>query len=129
MDFLINYFQHRFQCTSPQEIQEKFLHAVQESNETIEEWGHRLNTIVTDMQNFGMQLYFEDYITQWIKGVRNVRFASKLREVMRSEIPGRAPAIYDYASFSDWYQQSARFLPGNGGEFTAAHFGQSSQGG
>ena len=71
--FLINYFQHRFQRTSPQEIQQKFLHAVQEPKETIEEWGHRLDTIVAEMRNFDMQLFFEDYIAQWIKGVRNAR--------------------------------------------------------
>ena len=72
---VIVYFFRRFQKDTPQTTMDDFLYSAQESSESIETWGDRLDRLVMKLSRFGIQISFEEYLEQWCTGTRDGRFS------------------------------------------------------
>ena len=102
---LLNYFHFKYQASTPHEVWDKFTHAMQGINESIEDWGCRLDATVREVTNYGMQVSFAQYISQWRLGTTSRSFARMLEEALLSDRYGNPPVVYDLSSFSDWLQR------------------------
>lgn len=99
------YFFYRFQRDTPRTALDNFIYAVQEATESVEQWGYRLERLVTKLISFGISISFEEYLQQWQTGTKDKTFSWKLQEALQSDDPTRAPIIYDYPSFKVWYSR------------------------
>lgn len=78
---------------------DNFYYAVQEATESVEQWGYRLERLVTKLASFGIAISFDEYLDQWQTGTKDKTFSWKLQEAIQSDDPTRGPVIYDYPSF------------------------------
>ena len=65
---LITYFHRQFQVRTPDEAYNAFRFSSQRMDETIEDWGKRVDRMVARVQRFGMNLDFGQLLTKWRTG-------------------------------------------------------------
>ena len=99
------YFFYRFQRDTPRSAMDDFCFATQESSESVEQWGFRLDRLATKVLSFGLEISFDDYLDQWATGTRDPVFSRKLEEALQSDDPGKPPVVFDYRSFKSWYSR------------------------
>ena len=90
--FLLNYFHFKYQANTPHEVWDKFTHVMQGVNESIEDWGCRLDTTVREVTNYGIQVSFVQYISQWRLGTTNRAFTRMLEKALIPDRYGNPPA-------------------------------------
>ena len=102
---ILTYFHFKYQAHTPHEVWDKFTHAMQGVNESVEEWGFRLDATVREVGQYGMVVSFPQYINQWRIGTVNRTFLRLLEEALRSDRYGQPPVVYDLHSFAGWLQR------------------------
>ena len=101
---IIVYFHFRFQRSSGDSAYSDFIYSAQAKDETVEDWGIRLDMLVETCQKFGKHIFWEEYVNQWLTGTKTKFFVSALEEATLPKDPRTPPMVTDYYSFKMWYE-------------------------
>ena len=74
---LITYFHRQFQVRTPDEAYNAFRFASQRMDETIEDWGKRIDRMVARVQRFGMNINFGQLLTKWRTVTKVISFCKE----------------------------------------------------
>ena len=99
---VITHFHKQFQVQTGDQAYNMFRFSSQRSDETIKEWGKRLDRSVTKLQRFSMNINFGQFLRKWRTGTRHVGFCKELQDTILPKDPKQAPIITGYDSFVAW---------------------------
>ena len=99
---LIVHFHRKFQKGTAKDAYIRFEEATQMHNETIEQWGIKLERYEQNIRRYGAEISFDDFMEKWATGTKPSTFVDELRKAKNQMHPDIQPTIHDRRSFEIW---------------------------
>ena len=90
---MLEYFHRRFQVRSPDQAYTAFKMSAQRSDESLEDWGKRLDRAVAKVQRFGRDITFGELLKKYRTGTKTVNFCEDLQDAILSRDPSVRPLL------------------------------------